>query len=76
MGDGIHTIIIQDILIRDDERNKGIRSKIIKDIVAMNKNVRQIILLCDNKENLKRFYFKNGFMKIKKYGIECFGIMN
>jgi len=73
LGDGIHTLLIQDILIRKDEKGKGIGTMVVKEIMEMYKTVRQKIVLCDDEEGLIAFYDKLGFKKIKEYGIQCFG---
>jgi len=74
LGDGIHTLLIQDILIIKNEIGKGIGSIVINKILEMYKNVRQKIVLCDDEKELNEFYIKLGFKIVNEYGIKCFGI--
>ena len=74
LGDGIHTILIQDLLIKKDKRNNGYGSLVLKEIITKYRAVRQIFLLCDMNEELMRFYSNNGMRKVNEYRIECFGI--
>ncbi len=74
LGDGIHTLLIQDLLIRKEERGKGIGSKVINDIIEIYKDVRQVIVLCDSEKELVEFYKRNRFKTISENGIQCFGI--
>jgi predicted GNAT family N-acyltransferase len=75
LGDGIHTLVIQDILIKKDERKKGYGTEVMKKLIEIYKNVRQKIVLCDFDDKLSKYYKNTGFKKINEYGIECFGML-
>ena len=60
LGDGITTILIQDIIVKQKYQNGGIGTALIKAILKDYKSVRQTILLCDNDKKLIDFYKKNG----------------
>lgn len=75
LGDGITTILIQDIIVKQKYQNRGIGTALIKAILKDYKSVRQTILLCDNDKKLIDFYKKNGLKNIEDYNISCYGIL-
>jgi len=75
LGDGINTVVIQDLIIRSENQGQGLGSIMLKNMLEDYKLARQIILLCDNEEEINHFYKSNGFRNIEEYGIKCFGII-
>lgn len=72
LGDCIHTVLIQDLIIRSEYQRKNIGSRLLKCILYNYQEVRQILILCDNEEGLIEFYKKNGLNECDKYGCKCF----
>ena len=75
LGDGITTVVIQDIVVKSTYRHKGIGSLLLKTILTEWESVRQIILLCDNEQMLQNFYEKNGLCAIENFNVCCYGIL-
>ncbi|WMM25497.1 GNAT family N-acetyltransferase [Tissierella sp. MB52-C2] len=61
VGDGLTIIYVQDILVLQSYKKKGIGSKLLKFILDEYKDVRQKVLLTDEREETRRFYEANGF---------------
>jgi len=66
VGDGITIVYIQDILVLDSYKRKGVGSKLLKYILEDYKNVRQKVLLTDDSEETRGFYESNGFASCDK----------
>ncbi|MBU3209745.1 GNAT family N-acetyltransferase [Clostridium algidicarnis] len=66
VGDGITIIYIQDILVLDSYKRKGIGTKLLKDILDKYSKVRQKVLLTDDAEETRGFYESNGFVSCDK----------
>ena len=75
LGDGITTVVVQDIVVKSTYRHKGIGSLLLKTILKEWESVRQIILLCDNEQMLQSFYEKNGLCVIENFNVCCYGIL-
>jgi len=76
LGDGITTIIIQDLLIRTEYQGIGRGSELLRYILEEYKTIRQIYVVCDDQEHLNQFYEKNGFIEIQKYKERCYAIFH
>ena len=76
LGDGITTIIIQDLLIRTEYQRIGRGSELLRYILEEYKNIRQIYVICDDQAYLNQFYEKNGFKEIQKYSERCYAIFH
>ena len=61
VGDGSTIIYIQDILVLDFYKRKGIGTKLINKVLNKYKDVRQICLTTDLTEYQKKFYESCGF---------------
>jgi ribosomal protein S18 acetylase RimI-like enzyme len=75
LGDGIHTILIQDLVIESKYQKKGIGSELIRTILEYYQEVRQIIVLSDNEEGLIKFYKNSGLRECDEYQCKCFIII-
>lgn len=62
VGDGITIIYIQDILVLDSYKRRGVGSRLLKSILEKYENVRQKVLLTDDTEETRSFYEANGFI--------------
>ena len=72
IGDGITIIYIQDILVLDSYKRKGIGSRLLKCILEEYENVRQKILLTEESEETRCFYEANGFISCDKGDMVAF----
>lgn len=64
VGDGETIIYIQDLLIKESHQRMGLGSKLIKELLNDYEDVRQIILLTEDKEDTRGFYSSNGFKDV------------
>ncbi|MGL4990511.1 MAG: GNAT family N-acetyltransferase [Sarcina sp.] len=72
VGDGYSIIYIQDILVLQKYQNQGIGKILIEEIMNRYKNVRQKVLLTDNKSENISFYKKVGFSKSENLNCVAF----
>lgn len=56
VGDGVVIVYIQDILVKQSHKRKGIGSMLMKEMLSDFKNVRQIVLLTDDSAETRGFY--------------------
>lgn len=67
VGDGYSIVYIQDILVLQEYQNNGIGKKLIEIVLNKYKDVRQKVLLTDNKDKTILFYKKVGFLKAEEF---------
>ncbi|MDZ4993154.1 GNAT family N-acetyltransferase [Clostridium perfringens] len=67
IGDGVTIIYIQDIIVLPEYQGNGIGRGLIKSTLDEYKNVRQKILISDNKETSVELYENLGFKSIDNY---------
>ena len=72
VGDGHSIIYIQDVLILQKYKNRGIGKRLIEIILDKYKNVRQKVLLTDKQEKNILFYKKVGFSMAEEFGCVSF----
>lgn len=72
VGDGLTIIYIQDILVLSGYKRKGIGSRLLKNVLENYKDVRQKVLLTDDREETRGFYEANGFISCDKGNIVAF----
>lgn len=72
VGDGLTIIYIQDILVLDSYKRKGIGSRLLKSVLRKYENVRQKVLLTDDTKETRGFYEANGFMSCDKGDMVAF----
>lgn len=72
VGDGISIIYIQDILVLNSYKRRGIGSKLIEEIFKEYTNIRQIVLLTDDREETRGFYESLGFKSSDKLDLVSF----
>lgn len=72
VGDGYSIVYIQDILVLQEYQNNGIGKKLIEIVLNKYKDVRQKVLLTDNKDKTILFYKKVGFLKAEEFGCIAF----
>nr|WP_075574644.1 GNAT family N-acetyltransferase [Ezakiella massiliensis] len=73
VGDGYTIVFIQDILIFPERQGQGVGSALIKAMLDLYPNVRQIELATDNTEKTLAFYKSVGFTEYSEVG--CCGFM-
>lgn len=73
VGDGYTIVFIQDILIFPERQGQGVGSALIKAMLDLYPNVRQIELATDNTEKTLAFYKSLGFTEYSE--VECCGFM-
>lgn len=73
VGDGYTIVFIQDILVFPERQGQGIGSALIKAMLDLYSNIRQIELATDNTEKTLAFYKSLGFTEYSE--VECCGFM-
>ncbi|MFO7881483.1 MAG: GNAT family N-acetyltransferase [Kosmotogaceae bacterium] len=66
VGDGKTIVYIQDILVLSSYRRKDIGTNLVKQIISEFPDVRQKVLLTDDKPENRRFYESLGFISCDK----------
>ena len=72
VGDGNTIIYIQDLLVNPKYQHQGVGKTLLNKVLQRYKNVRQIILLCDNDSYLQSIYKLNGFKEASEVGCISF----
>lgn len=67
IGDGVTIIYIQDIIVLPQYQGNGIGKGLIKTILNEYRDVKQKLLISDDKESSLKFYEKIGFKTISDY---------
>ncbi len=73
VGDGYTIVFIQDILVFPERQGQGIGSALIKAMLDLYPNVRQIELATDDTEKTLAFYKSLGFTEYSE--VECCGFI-
>jgi ribosomal protein S18 acetylase RimI-like enzyme len=76
VGDGLTIIYIQDLLVLESCRNRGVGSVLLTLVLEEYKYVRQTVLLTDESEEIRSFYEKNGFSSCDKGDLVAFAKFN
>lgn len=72
LGDGITVIYIQDILVLNSYKRKGIGSNLLEYVLDKYKHIHQKVLLTDDNEETRGFYERNGFISCDKGDLVAF----
>ena len=65
VGDGEHIVLIQDVLVKEADRRKGVGSALIRNVLTKYRQVRMISLYTDAEDEADNgFYQSLGFRKI------------
>lgn len=72
VGDRNTIIYIQDILVLNSYKRKGIGSELLAIVLDKYKHVRQKVLLTDDSEDTRAFYESNGFTSCDKGEVVAF----
>lgn len=72
VGDGKTIVYIQDILVLRDHRRSGIGTRLVESVLKKFEDVRQIVLLTDDTEEVKEFYRSLGFSEAGNMKLVCF----
>ena len=76
VGDGLTIIYIQDILVLQSHKRRGIGSELLKMTLEKYTAVRQIVLLTDKKPETISFYEKAGLKSTDSLGLSSFIMIN
>ena len=72
LGDGEHTVLIQDLLVEENHQRKGIGGKLMRSIFEEYRDVRQIFVVTDADSPAVRFYRALGLHEFEKGGLLAF----
>lgn len=72
LGDGEHTVLIQDLLVAENHRRKGIGGKLMRSVFEEYPDVRQIFVVTDAGTPAVRFYRALGLCEFEKGGLLAF----
>lgn len=72
VGDGVSIVYIQDLIVLEAHKRKQIGTQLMKHVLALYSNVRQITLLTDDVQELKDFYTSLGFKDSNELGMKSF----
>lgn len=70
--DGYSILYIQDILVLNDFKRKGIGSALVMKLRDMYKDVRQTVLLTDGTQEQRAFYESLGLVNSRNMDCECY----
>lgn len=76
IGDGVTISYVQDILVKKKYKRRKIGTKLLTKMLEHFKEIRQTVLLTDNKEETVGFYEAMGFEDCKKMGLISFVRIN
>ena len=71
VGDGVSIVYIQDILIKPDYHRKRLGTQLINLALDEFKDIRQLVLVCDDEAKTILFYESIGFKKIQSTHGQC-----
>lgn len=72
LGDGEHTVLIQDLLVEEKHQRKGIGGKLMRSVFEEYRDVRQIFAVTDADSPAVRFYRALGLHEFEKGGLLAF----
>lgn len=72
VGDQETIIYIQDLIILSTHQRKGLASTLVKHVVSLYQDVRQIVLLTENNPSLISFYEGVQFAQVAKFQCVAF----
>ncbi|MBR3381669.1 MAG: GNAT family N-acetyltransferase [Clostridia bacterium] len=72
LGDGEHTVLIQDLLVEEKHQRKGIGGKLMRSVFEEYRDVRQIFVVTDAGSPAVRFYRALGLHEFEKGGLLAF----
>lgn len=72
LGDGEHTVLIQDLLVEEKHQRKGIGGKLMRSVFEEYRDVRQIFVVTDADSPAVRFYRALGLHEFEKGGLLAF----
>ena len=73
VGDGRTIVYVQDVLVREEYRRRGVGTALMKEILQRYAHVRQIVLVTDDTPDTAAFYESLGFGELSRTG--CRGYM-
>ncbi len=67
VGDGCTILYIQDILVQKEYQRQGIGSRLLKEALLAFPDIRQTVLMTDDRPELTDFYKACGFVPVEVY---------
>lgn len=68
--DGLTIADLQDLLVRPAAQGAGVGGALLESLLHRVKDIRQLVLLCDAKSALERFYAHHNLVDTRKVGPE------
>ncbi len=69
LGDGVNTVIIQDVVVFPQHRRKGVGTALVREVLKRYEQVRQLLLVTDDTPETKAFYQSQGFREFGQLGL-------
>lgn len=66
VGDAVSIIYVQDLLVHPEFQRRGIGTMLLEAVMEEFKNIRQIVLVTEDRADLKRFYQSLGMYELSK----------
>lgn len=76
VGDGETIVYVQDILIRPEHQRKGFGKALLQRLREESAQIRQFVLLTDDRPDTAAFYERCGLIPAQKAGCACFLAFN
>lgn len=76
VGDGETIVYVQDILIRPEHQRKGFGKALLQQLREESAQIRQFVLLTDDRPDKAAFYERCGLIPAQKAGCACFLAFN
>ena len=67
VGDGVSIVYIQDVLVKSSHKRQGIGTQLVKEVLKAYENVRQVVLITDEKDESNVFYASLGLKKLTDF---------
>ena len=67
VGDGVSIVYIQDVLVKSSHKRQGIGTQMVKEVLKAYENVRQVVLITDEKDESNVFYASLGLKKLTDF---------
>lgn len=74
MGDGATISYLQDFLILETYQGKGLGTRLLREVLHDNTDIRQFVLLTEDTHKNRKFYKKLGLRPVADY--DCISFMN
>ena len=69
LGDGVNTVIIQDVVVFPQHQRKGVGTALVRAALKHHGQVRQLLLVTDDTHETRAFYQSLGFREFAQIGL-------